>query len=42
MQIAGHKTESTYRRYNIVDDANFRTARRRMQQYLDTLPTNQK
>jgi integrase len=39
MQITGHKTESMYRRYNIVDDADLRTAMRRTQQYLDTLPS---
>jgi len=39
MQITGHKTESMYRRYDIVDDADLRAAMRRTQQYLDTLPT---
>ncbi len=39
MQITGHLTESMYRRYNIVDDGDIRTAIRRTQQYLDTLST---
>ena len=39
MQITGHKTESMYRRYNIVGDADLRTAMRRTRQYLDTLPS---
>jgi integrase len=39
MQITGHKIEAMYRRYNIVDDGDIRTAIRRTQQYLDTLPT---
>ena len=39
MQITGHKTEAMYRRYNIVDDGDIRTAIRRTQQYLDSLPT---
>ncbi len=39
MQITGHKTESMYRRYNIVSDDDLRTATRKTQSYLDTLPT---
>jgi hypothetical protein len=39
MQITGHKTESMYRRYNIVTESDIRTALAKTQTYLDTLPT---
>lgn len=39
MQITGHKTEAMYQRYSIVSDDDLRTAMRRTQQYLDTLPS---
>jgi glutaredoxin-related protein len=39
MQITGHKSESMYKRYNIVSDDDLRTAMRKTQSYLDTLPS---
>ena len=39
MQITGHKTESMYRRYNIVTESDIRAALAKTQTYLDTLPT---
>jgi integrase len=38
MQITGHKTESMYRRYNIVVDDDIRAALAKTQDYLDKLP----
>ncbi len=35
MKITGHKTESVYRRYAIVDMAQLREATRRMEQRTD-------
>jgi integrase len=38
MQITGHKTESMYRRYNIVTESDIRAALAKTQDYLNTLP----
>jgi integrase len=38
MRITGHKSESTYQRYNIVSEADLRLAAQKNQFYLDTLP----
>jgi integrase len=38
MQITGHKTESMYRRYNIVTESDIRAALAKTQDYLDRLP----
>lgn len=38
MRITGHKSESTYQRYNIVSEADLRLAAQTNQLYLDTLP----
>jgi integrase len=37
MQITGHRTESMYRRYNIVTESDIRAALAKTQTYLDTL-----
>ena len=37
VQITGHKTESMYRRYNIVNDADVK-ALEKTADYLDSLP----
>jgi hypothetical protein len=39
MQITGHKTESMYRRYDIVTVSDIRAALVKTQDYLKTLPT---
>ena len=36
MQITGHKTETMYRRYNIVSEQDIRAALVKTQTYLDT------
>jgi len=38
VQITGHKTESMYRRYNIVNDADVKAALEKTADYLDSLP----
>jgi len=38
MQITGHKTESMYRRYNIVTESDIRAALAKTQTYLESLP----
>ncbi len=38
MQITGHKTEAMYRRYNIVNDEDIKTALAKAAAYLDALP----
>jgi glutaredoxin-related protein len=38
MQITEHKTESMYRRYNIVTESDIRAALAKTQTYPDTLP----
>ena len=37
MQITGHKTESMYRRYNIVTESDIRAALAKTQSYIDNL-----
>jgi hypothetical protein len=41
MAISGHKTESTYERYNIVSEAGLRAAAEKTELYLDTRSTQQ-
>ena len=36
MTRSGHKTESVYNRYNIVDDKDMQNAARKMEEYLDS------
>jgi hypothetical protein len=38
MLISGHKTESTYERYNITSREDLEQAAVQVQRYLDTLP----
>jgi integrase len=40
MNITGHKTNSMYRRYRIVDERDLREATERLQQHLGTLHTS--
>ena len=37
MKRSGHKTESVYNRYNIVDDKDMKNAARKMEKYLDSI-----
>jgi hypothetical protein len=38
MQITGHKTQSMYRRYRIVDERDLRDATARMEAHLESQP----
>jgi integrase len=42
MQISGHRTDATFRRYNITDEADVRAAVARTAAYVSTLPAQRK
>ena len=42
MRISGHRTDSTFRRYNITSEDDLREAVEKVAAYVETLPTERK
>jgi hypothetical protein len=42
MKISGHRTDSTFRRYDITSEDDLRDAVEKVAAYVDTLPTGRK
>jgi len=42
MRISGHRADRTFRRYNILDEADLRAAITKTEEYVSTLPAERK